>query len=218
MLRISRLNRVLFAALGVAVATQAAATEVALVGVFGAKAVLSVDGGAPKTLGVGERTREGVRLVEVAGEHAVVEIGGKARRVGLGETAIRLDGGQTGPAAVSLYPDTAGHHFANGAINGAGVRFLVDTGATMVSIGMSDARRAGIEYRRGQAGLTQTASGPATVWRVRLDSVRVGDITLHGVDGLVHENDLPFVLLGMSFLNRMDMQREGERLVLRKRY
>ncbi len=88
----------------------------------------------------------------------------------------------------------------------------------MVSLGASDARRAGVDFRRGNPVLTQTASGPARVWKVRLDGVRVGPITLHGVDGLVHENELPFVLLGMSFLNRMDMQRDGDRLVLRKRY
>ena len=196
----------------------ASASEVSLVGVFGGKAVLTVDGGAPKTLAVGERTREGVKLVEVDGDSAVVEIGGKPRRVSLGQAAQRLGVTETTASAVNLYPDSAGHHFTNGTINGATVRFLVDTGASMVSIGLSDARRAGIDYRRGVPARTQTASGSVLVWRVRLDSVRVGDITLHGVDGLVHENDLPFVLLGMSFLNRMDMQRDGERLVLRKRY
>lgn len=192
--------------------------DVVLVGVFAGKAVVTVDGGTPKTLAVGELTREGVKLIDVSGENAVVEVDGKRRRVTLGQTALRAGGGESRATAVSLYPDASGHHFANGTINGASVRFLVDTGASMVSIGLADARRAGIDYRSGVPARTQTASGPAVVWRVRLDSVRIGDIALHGVDGLVHENDLPFVLLGMSFLNRMDMQRDGERLVLRKRF
>lgn len=192
--------------------------DVALVGVVGSKAVLTVDGGAPKILAVGERTRDGVRLIEVSGDSAVVEVDGARRRIALGQSALRAGGGDSPSSAVSLYPDASGHHFANGTINGAGVRFLVDTGASMVSIGLADARRAGIDYRRGVPARTQTASGTAVVWRVRLDSVKIGNVVLHGVDGLVHENDLPFVLLGMSFLNRMDMQRDGERLVLRKRY
>jgi len=192
--------------------------DVTLVGVFGGKAALTIDGGAPKALAVGQSTRDGVKLIEVVAESAVVDVEGVRRRVTLGQSALRAGGGDSPSSALSLYPDSSGHHFANGAINGASVRFLVDTGASMVSIGIADARRAGIHYRRGAPVRTQTASGPVAVWRVRLDNVRVGDITLHGVDGSVHENNLPFVLLGMSFLNRMDMQRDGDRLVLRRRY
>ena len=219
MLRISKLCRVAVVSIGAAFAATASfGAEVELVGVFGGKAVLIVDGGAPKTLAVGERTREGVRLIEVRGETAVVEVDRTPRRIALGQSALRAEVPEAASATVSLFADSSGHHFANGTINGAAVRFLVDTGASMVSIGLSDARRAGIDYRSGRPARTQTASGPAVVWKVRLDTLRVGDITVHGVDGLVHENDLPFVLLGMSFLGRMDMQREGGRLVLRKRY
>lgn len=199
----------------------AGAVEVELVGVFGNKAVVMVDGGAPRTLAVGEQSRDGVlRVVEVSEGSAVVDVGGKRQRLVLGAAPLRA--GEASPgggeAAANLYADGTGHHFSTGTINGATVRFLVDTGASLVSIGMADAKRAGINYRKGQPAITETASGPARVWRVTLDTVRLGGITLHGVDGLVHENDLPFVLLGMSFLSRMDMQREGARLTLRKRY
>ena len=195
------------------------AAELELAGVLGNKAVVIVDGGAPRTLAVGEQTRDGVRLIDVSGTTAVVEVEGRRVKLTLGSAPLRASRDETpGDGGASLYADATGHHFTMGSINGAAVRFLVDTGASMVSIGMSDARRAGIDYRRGQAVTTATASGPARAWRVKLDSVRVGDITLHGVDGMVHENDLPFVLLGMSFLNRMDMQRDGDRLVLRKRF
>lgn len=195
------------------------AAEVELAGVLGNRAVLVVDGGTPQTLSVGERTRDGVRLIDVSGTYAVIEVDGKRQKVTLGGAPLRAGGeSSSGDGTASLYADIKGHHFARGSINGAPVRFLVDTGASMVSIGMADARRAGIDYGRGEAVVTETASGPAKVWRVKLDTVRLGGITLHGVDGLVHQNDLPFVLLGMSFLSRMDMQREGERLVLRKRF
>ena len=103
-----------------------------------------------------------------------------------------------------------------GSINGANVRFLVDTGATAVSLGASDAKRAGIDYRKGKAMISNTANGRVRVWIVKLDSVKVGAIPLNDVDGAIHENDLPLALLGMSFLKRMDMQRTGEIMVLKK--
>jgi aspartyl protease family protein len=56
------------------------------------------------------------------------------------------------------------------------------------------------------------------VVRVKLDSVRVGEIVMNNVDALVHQQDMPLALLGMSFLNRMEMQRDGQTMTLRKRY
>ena len=99
------------------------------------------------------------------------------------------------------------------------MRFLVDTGATMVSMGLQDARRAGVNYLEGTRGHSQTANGVAPVYKVRLSNVKLGDITLNDVDGLVHENNsLPVVLLGMSFLGQLEMRREGKSLTLSKRY
>lgn len=202
----------------VAVMPAFAADSVELSGVFGNKAVLTVDGGPPRTVAVGERTREGVKLVELSGNGALVEFDGRRQRLVLDAPALRSAEPDASPAVVNLYADSRGHHFSAGSINGAAVRFLVDTGASMVSLGASDARRAGIDYRRGSPGYVQTANGISNAWSVRLDTVRVGDVILHGVEGIVQENELPFVLLGMSFLKRTDMQREGDRLILRKRY
>ena len=88
----------------------------------------------------------------------------------------------------------------------------------MISIGANDARRIGIDPGKGERGITNTANGQAVVSRVKLNTVRVGDIVLHNVDALVHQNDLPVTLLGMSFLNRMEMQRDGDTMTLKKRY
>jgi len=98
------------------------------------------------------------------------------------------------------------------------VRFMVDTGATMVSLGASDARRIGLDFNRGQKAMTQTANGQTLVSKVKLDTVRIGDVTLHNVDALIHQNEMPMALLGMSFLNRMEMQRDGGTMTLRKRF
>ena len=73
----------------------------------------------------------------------------------------------------------------------------------------SDALRAGVAYTRGEPRIMETANGQARGWLVSLDSVRINGITLRNVPGVVLEVDMPQALLGMSFLNRMDMRREG---------
>jgi aspartyl protease family protein len=95
---------------------------------------------------------------------------------------------------------------------------LVDTGATMIALSASDAVRLGIDYRKGQPGMVSTANGSAPVYLVKLDTVKIGNIELNQVDALIQENGLPFALLGMSFLNRTEMRREGEQMTLTKRY
>ena len=108
---------------------------------------------------------------------------------------------------------------AEGSVNGARMRFLVDTGATLVTLPAVDARRLGIDYRSGQQVVSQTANGRVIVYRVRLDSVALGTMTLNAVDAVVHESaGLEIALLGMSFLNRTEMRREGANLTLTKRY
>jgi aspartyl protease family protein len=99
------------------------------------------------------------------------------------------------------------------------VRFLVDTGASLVSISADDAKRAGIDYLSGQRALSQTASGVTTIYRVKLDTIKIGDVVLYNVDAAVHTSGrLPIALLGMSFLNRMEMRRDADSLTLTRRY
>ena len=116
--------------------------------------------------------------------------------------------------------DLIGRHFyIEGAVNRVPVRFMVDTGATMVSLPQRDADRLGIDYRSGRRASTRTANGAATVYVVKLDTVRIGDIELHGIEGLVHEGGgLDQALLGMSFLNRVSMQRDGTTMTLIQRF
>jgi aspartyl protease family protein len=114
--------------------------------------------------------------------------------------------------------DIQGHFYTTGNINGTSVRFLVDTGATMISLGATDARRVGLDFNRGQKALSNTANGQVVVSKVQLDTVRIGDVTLHNVEAVIHQNEMPIALLGMSFLNRMEMQRDGSTMTLKKRY
>lgn len=193
------------------------AVEVGIAGVFPGKALLVIDGAPPRSVAVGQKTEQGVKLLAIDDGAAVVEVDGRRRTLRVGQSVVSQRSGD-GNSALVLSADANGHFYATGRINGGTVRFLVDTGATMVSIGAADARRLGLDTRNAPTGYTQTANGNARVYKVRLSSVRIGDVTLNDVDGLVHEQDLPIALLGMSFLNRMEMQRDGQRMILRRRY
>lgn len=191
------------------------AQEVGLAGILGSKAMLIINGSSPRAATVGQ-TLDGVRLLAVQDEQVIVEIGGRKRALRVGQHAVGSPG--EGGGKIVLTADARGHFEATGTINGTSVRFLVDTGATMISLGASDARRIGLDFNSGQRGISQTANGQVQVSRVKLDTVRIGDVTLHGVEATIHQNDLPIALLGMSFLNRMEMLRDGPTMTLKKRY
>jgi aspartyl protease family protein len=144
----------------------------------------------------------------------------QGRRVTLGLGHARLAAPASSAASVMLTADTQGHFFADGVVNGVPMRFVVDTGATLISLPASEARRLSLDFRKGQKGMTNTANGTATAYRIKLDTVRIGDITLNNVDAVVMERDdgLSSALLGMNFLNRMDMKREGDIMTLTRRY
>ncbi|MGN6703891.1 MAG: retropepsin-like aspartic protease family protein [Burkholderiaceae bacterium] len=200
----------------VAGAACAQAADIAVVGLFPGKAVLIVDGGAPKTYAAGARIADGVKLVAVDPAGATVETRGRRETIPLGS---QVGGARTsGSETVVLSADERGHFLARGQINGSAVQMLVDTGATLIALPASEATRLGIDYRKGQMGMVSTANGQAAMYRIKLDTVKVGDIELHQVDALVQETGLPVTLLGMSFLNRTSMQRDGAQMTLRKRY
>lgn len=201
-----------------ATASLAAATDVSLVGLYGSKALVVIDGGRPQSIPIGTRTPDGVKLLSIDGNAADFEIDGHKQHLTVGQHAVSAGRDEDSGKSTTLTADANGHFLVVGTINGAPMRFLVDTGATVVSIGRSDAVRANVDYLKGQPGMTMTANGPARVWRVTLNSVRVGDVLLNQVEAAVHEHDLPIALLGMSFLNRMEMRREGVSMTLKKRY
>jgi len=195
----------------------AAATDVTLIGLFPGKAVVTIDRGSPKTLGVGERTAEGVLLVSVDGRGAILEIDGKRQTLEMGqhfETAS-MSAART---SVVLSPDARGHYRTDALVNGTHIRFMVDTGATLVSIPMAEAQRLGINYLRGTPGYSVLADGRRVVsYRVTLDSVTVGDLTIYNVEGSVSQGTGE-PLLGMSFLARTELRNDGQSLTLTKRY
>lgn len=198
-------------------APPAAAAEIILVGVFGDKAaILAIDGGAPRTVRVGQKLGE-LTVIVVEKDRATIEIDGKRRVLVRGQT-YSSSASAADRQSVTLAAGPGGHFIAEGAVNGGPVRFIVDTGATVIALPASDAVRLGLDYRKGQVGTTQTAAGPTPAYRIRFDTVRVGGIELNNVEGIVIEKGLNVALLGMSFLNRVEMRHEGDRMILIRRY
>ncbi len=196
----------------------ALATEVTVVGLIRGKATLVIDGRAPRTLAVGQSSPEGVKLLEADSQTATVEIAGKRQTITLGEhAAVVSTAAAAGPRQVTLYPDARGHFLTIGSVNGVPVRFLVDSGASQVVLPEREAEHAGIDYLRGQRGATMTANGPVTVYRLTLASVKVGELELKNVAAEVNAAPMTEALLGMSFLGRVSMQRDGQHLTLAQR-
>lgn len=195
-----------------------AATPVTVVGLFPGKAVVVIGGQAPRTLSVGQKTPEGITLLSTAIDKATFEIDGKRVTLDIGQHFAPPRAASAGQT-VNLSADSGGHFYSVGQINGRAVRFLVDTGATAITFSSSFAQSAGIDYRKGQPMQTQTANGIANAYRIALDQATVGEITLYQVDAVVMEGmDPGIALLGMSFLNRLEMRRDGASMVLTKRY
>lgn len=207
-------------ALSLIAALPASAADVNVIGLFSNKAVLVIDGGKPRTLSSGEISPEGIRLISASSESAVVEISGRRQTLTPGHGSYGTAGrSAAGTSSVVLPADPRGHFITSGAINGNTLQFLVDTGATLVTLSSGDARRLGINYLSGKRAFSQTANGVVPAYRLQLDTVRVGDITANNVDAIIIEGTgLPIALLGMSFLNRMDMKRDGLMMTLTKRY
>ena len=199
-------------------ASPAGALDLDVVGLFAGKAVVVIDGGAPRTLSAGQKTAEGVRLLRADSSSAEFEIEGRRQVLGLGRG--RYGGGPaTGSAMATLYADTSGHFVSDGSINGSTVRFLVDTGATTVALNGREAARIGLDYRRGERISMSTANGVVSAFSIAPRYGARRRIELHNVEAVVHEGDHPsIVLIGMSFLNQVDMKRDGSLMTLTRRF
>jgi len=196
----------------------AAGPDIAVVALFPGKAMVRIDG-KTRLLAIGESSPEGVRLLEADAAQATLEV--NAQRVVLG-----LDGGiQSSFSArpqgrsLKLAPGRNGHYYVDGTINGNAVSFVVDTGASVVAINKHVARRIGLLYRTdGREGRIETASGMVRAYYLKFKEVKIRSLALRDVDGVVVDGDFPSItLLGQSFLNRIDMQREGLLLELKEK-
>ncbi len=196
-----------------------ATTQVNVVGLFSNKAVVIINGGKPKMLSVGQ-TSDGVKLLAADSKTATLQIEGKTQQLGMGQAAsVGGSNANAGVASVTLYANTEGHFISECYVNGAPLKFLLDTGATTVALNSGDAKFAKIDYKRGEPIQVSTANGIATAYRVTIATLKIGAVTLNQVEASVIEGGSPsVVLLGMSALNRLDMKRQDIALTLSKKY
>lgn len=123
--------------------------------------------------------------------------------------AARLEALGFGPfsapaQSAAILKGSDGHFWAQAEVNGAPVRFLVDTGATAVALTPDDAERLGLDVKSLKfAQRVTTATGRSRAASVTLDSLSVGDARLQNVNALVIEDGLDTSLLGMSYLGRL---------------
>jgi aspartyl protease family protein len=204
-------------AAGALCATGAFAQAVSLSGSLGDKALLMING-APRTVAVGS-TVQGVKLISMAGGEAIVEVGGERQQLRLGGVQVSLGAApvEGGGSRIVLPAGPGGHFFTQGSINGKAVVFVVDTGATSVTIAQSEADSIGLKYRDGQRVMMSTANGTVPAYRITLNSVRVGDVQVYNVDAIVAPASMAQVLLGNSFLTRFQMKRDNDTMTLDKK-
>jgi aspartyl protease family protein len=200
----------------------AQAQSVALAGMLGGKALLIVNGGAPKSVAAGE-THQGVKVLSTSGDQATLELAGKRQTLRVGDAPVSVGaGGASGTAGkgtrIVLTAGSGGHFMTAGQINGRAVQFVVDTGATSIAMSAADAERAGINYKGGQPVQLSTANGMTQGFRVKLNSVRIGDVEVYDVDAVVSSQPMPYMLLGNSFLTRFQMIRENDQMTLVRRF
>ena len=186
---------------------------------MGQRALLVIDGAAAEVFAPGD-SREGVRLVSVQSDQAVVEVGGRRQSLRVGDGPVRLSSASTASDAkrIVLHAGPGGHFITVGQINGVSVQFLVDTGATEVSLGSQQADQIGLQYRSGTPMVLSTANGAVPGYQVHLDSVRLEGVEVYNVTAIVTANPMPFVLLGNSFLSHFQIRQENDSLTLDKRF
>jgi len=197
----------------------AGAQQVALAGLLGSKALLVINSGSPRSMAVGD-TYQGIKLVSLQDNLAVIEKEGQHRTLRLGESPASVGGAAApqGGNKIILTAGTGGHFYTQGQINGRSMSLMVDTGATLVSLSMAEATRIGLNFKSGPMGSVSTANGVVTAWQVKLANLRLGEVVVYDVDAVVTTANMPFVLLGNSFLGRFQMTRNNDQMVLDKRF
>lgn len=206
---------------GLLLALPALSQQVALSGVAGGKALVHIDGAAPRFMAPGQ-VHQGVTLLSTQGDSAVFDINGQRQLLRVGDAPVSSGRSspnqEAGAQRIVLTADGQGHFMPTGQINGRSVQFMVDTGATMVILSESDARRINLDYGKGRKVNINTANGSVVGHQLKLDSVRVGPAQVHGVDAVVLPQSMPYVLLGNSFLTRFQMQRTNDQMTLERRF
>ena len=206
-----------FGAVTLSGAAFTAQDQVIVRGLFAGSAVLEVNG-QPHVLKEGKSTPEGITLLRATSQYAQIEHDGKIEKLALN----RAVGGTYTEAplpSVLLGREPNGHFISAGRINNRWVEFMVDTGATSVTLNSFTAEQLGIDYQGAPQVAVGTAQGNTVAYQVILSSVAVGDVLLSNVSAFVIEGRFPqTILLGNTFLSRVNMRIENSAMTLQAKY
>lgn len=180
-------------------------------------AVIMIDGNR-RTLRVGETSTEGVHIVSADSKAVVLDIDGVQKTYLLGNS-ITTNYQKPKSVKEQIFVNSNGMYQTHGSINGQSVSFLVDTGATSVAMSETKAKQLGILYRMdGEMIMASTASGTAKAWKVKLKNITVGSLKQSQIDAVVIEGNHPGeVLLGMTFLERLKVEKEAGVMTLEQK-
>lgn len=195
----------------------AAVVNIQVVGLFKDAAVLRIDG-KQQLLKVGKRSPEGILLISANTQFAVIDIDGRRQQLSL-SSHISSQYNVVEQREVAIPRNSINQYLTSVVINGRRQQAIVDTGANVVAMSSTHARQLGIDYRAGEPSRVATASGVAQAHRVVLRSVQLGEITVSGVSAVVIDGHYPeHILLGMSFLQHLDMREENGTLYLNAKF
>ena len=194
-----------------------ASHKIKVLALFTDKAMLVIDG-SQKILNKGQ-THNGVKLISSNSEAVVLELHGQKKKFKLGsEITTSFKKADPGEELV-VWKDMYDMFRVHGSINNFSVHFLIDTGASSIALNSNEAKRMGLKYKKGIPMSATTASGVARGYQITLDKVKIGHIQLYNVQAMVLEGGFPTeVLLGQTFLSRIHMVRDGDKMRLRKKF
>lgn len=215
----SRFSSLLLVSLFVCLPVNVIAGNILVLGLFKDMVIIKIDDAQHK-LRIGETSPEGVKLISSNSDEAILEINGIQQSYTLGSHPSAQSFQSKKTVSEARIWANRGMYPTSGSINGLPVSFLVDTGASSVAMNTAHAKRLGINYRyTGKRSVARTASGVVNTWLIKLKTVKVGNIELRNVEGAVVEGQGPStILLGMSFLKHVKMQREGNLLQLQQKH
>ncbi len=194
-----------------------ASHRIKVMALFTDKAMVVIDG-QQKLLKKG-KTFQGVKLISSNSDELVLELHGEQKKFKLGsEITTSFKKADPGKELV-VWKDMYNMFRVHGSINNFSIHFLIDTGATSIALSSNAAKRLGLKYKKGAPMQASTASGVANGYRISLDKVKIGHIQIYNVEAVVLEGSFPTeVLLGQSFLSRIHMVRDGDKMKLRKKF
>jgi len=127
------------------------------------------------------------------------------------QSSVELNGTEQ----VTLTRNRFGHYITDGKINEQKVVFMIDTGASDISIPIAVANK--LNLTKGREVQYETANGTAIAYQTRLDSVSIAGIRKTKVRASINPNvDYEEILLGMSFLKNLEFSQQGNNLIIKQ--